>query len=80
MSKHVPRHKEVVFCIPGRWFCHPLKGLWNPGKFCLWDPEPGKILLMGPGIREIFVYVIRNPEIGIWNTAQGIRNPSNDWY
>ena len=36
-------------------------GIRNPGKFCLWNPESGKILLVESGIREKFAYGIRNP-------------------
>ena len=31
------------------------------------------------GIQEIFACGVRNPGLGIWNTAQGIRNPTEDW-
>ena len=37
----------------------------NPGNFCFWNPESGKILLLESGILGF----------GIWKTAQGIRNP-----
>ena len=35
---------------------------------------------MDSGIREIFARRIRNLGFWIWNTAQGIRNPNDDWY
>ena len=38
-----------------------------------------KFLLVESGIREILASGIRHPELKIRNTAQGIRNPSNDW-
>ena len=31
------------------------------------------------GIREILLIESGNPGFGIWNTAQGIRNPTADW-
>ena len=39
--------------------------LWNPGNFCLYNPESGKVLLIESGT------------LGFWNKAQGIRNPSS---
>ena len=45
-------------------------GILNPGKVCLWwNPESGKSLLVAS---RILGFRIRN-------TAQGIRNPTNDW-
>ena len=41
----------------------------NPGYFCLWNSESGEIWV---GDSEILGF-------GIWNIAQGIRNPINDW-
>ena len=41
----------------------------NPGYFCLWNSESGEIWHGGS---EILGF-------GIWNTAQGIRNPTYDW-
>ena len=41
----------------------------NPNNFCLWNLQPGKILLMESGLLGF----------GIRNTAQGIRNPTDDW-
>ena len=41
----------------------------NPGNFCSWNPESGKILLLESGILGL----------GPRNTAQGIRNPTKDW-
>ena len=38
---------------------------WNPGNFCLCNPESGKVLLIESGT------------LGFWNKAQGIRNPSS---
>ena len=43
-------------------------GFQNPGIFCLWNPESGNFLLVESGILGL----------GIRNTAQGIRNPTND--
>ena len=43
-------------------------GFMNAEKLCLWNPESGKILLVESGILGF----------GIWNTAQGTRNPPND--
>ena len=40
-------------------------GFPNPGNFCFWNPESGKILLLESGILGF----------GIWKTAQGSRNP-----
>ena len=42
---------------------------WNPGNLHSWNLESGNILLMESGI----------PGFGIWNTAQGIWNPTNYW-
>ena len=41
----------------------------NPWNFCLWNLEAQKIFLLASGILGF----------GIRNTAQRIRNPSNDW-
>ena len=43
------------------WRFAPCKGIRNPGKFCLWNPESGKTLLVKSGIRENFARGIRNP-------------------
>ena len=43
-------------------------GFWNQGNFCLWNLESGKILLAEFKILGF----------GIRNTAQGIRNSTND--
>ena len=44
-------------------------GSRNPRRFCFkWDPES-----------ITFCCGIRKPGLGIRNTAQGIRNPTNDW-
>ena len=61
----------------------------NPGNFGLWNSESGKSWLVQLGIGEILACKIRNrrnfcmwnPDAELWleNTAQGIRNPSNDW-
>ena len=61
-------------------------GIRNPGNFCLWNLESNKFLLRNPecwkiyesGIREIFASQSGILGFGIWNTAQGIRNPTND--
>ena len=44
-------------------------GFKTPAIFCEWNPDSGKILLVESGILSL----------GIRNTAQGIRNLSNDW-
>lgn len=41
----------------------------NPGNFWLCNPHTGNILLVESGILGF----------GIWNTAQGNRNLTNDW-
>ena len=51
----------------------------NPGKVCLWNPESGKILLVVSGIWKILLVESGILGFGIRNTAQGIRNPTNDW-
>ena len=44
----------------------------NPAKFCLWNPESGKILPSESGIREIFACGIRNPgKVCLWNPESG---------
>ena len=44
-------------------------------------PESGKLLLVEPGSWEMFLCGIQNPwPLGIHNTTQGIRNPTNDYY
>ena len=62
--------------------------MWNPksNKFLLRNPESWKIfesgirviLLVESGIREIFVSEFGILGFGVWNRAQGIRNPTND--
>ena len=62
--------------------------LRNPesSKVLLRNPESSKVLLRNPecwkiyasGIREIFASQSGILGFGIWNTAQGIRNPTND--
>ena len=42
-------------------------GFWNPGNFCLWNPESGKFCESG-----ILAFEIRR-------AAQRIRNATNDW-
>ena len=47
-------------------------GIWNPGNFCLWNPEFGKFLLVESGIREIFAREIRNSgNFYLWNLESG---------
>ena len=42
--------------------------IWNPGNFCSWNPESGKVLLVKSGIRKIFAREIRNPgNFCLWN-------------
>ena len=48
----------------------PFKEIQDPGNFCFWTLESQKVLLMESGILVF----------GIRNTAQGIRNPVNDWF
>ena len=50
------------------WFSPQIR-YQNPWNFCLWNLEAQKILLLASGILGF----------GIRNTAQRIRNPSNDW-
>ena len=50
------------------WFSPQIR-YRNPWNFCLWNLEAQKILLLASGILGF----------GIRNTAQRIRNPSNDW-
>ena len=50
------------------WFSRQIR-YRNPWNFCLWNLEAQKILLLECGILGF----------GIRNTAQRIRNPSNDW-
>ena len=50
------------------WFSRQIR-YRNPWNFCLWNLEAQKILLLASGILGF----------GIRNTAQRIRNPSNDW-
>ena len=65
-------------------------GIRNTGNFCLWDPQYGKFLLVGSGIRRNFC--LWDPEYGkllfvgseivdleSLIPAQGIRNPANNW-
>ena len=54
-----------------RTFSPSVREFWfrNPGNFCFWNPELGKILLVECGILEF----------GIQNTAPGIWNPTNEW-
>ena len=67
-------------------FLRPLQG--NPENFCLKNPESwvleSAIQLKESGIP--LTIGIQNPTgkhwnrvPGIWNTAQGIRNPTKDW-
>jgi len=43
-------------------------------------PEENELLLVGCGILEIFFIVVFGIlGFGIWNPAQGIRNPTTDW-
>ena len=65
-------------------------GFRNSQNFWLWNQESSKYLLRNPDILENFCFGIRNPEkflnpesgnfcdFGIRNTAQRIRNPTND--
>ena len=47
---------------------HAISSSHHPQNFCLWDPESAKILLVESGIQGT----------GIWNTAQGNRNSTNN--
>ena len=59
------------------WRFAPCKGIRNPGKFCLWNPESGKTLLVKSGIRENFACGIRNPgKVCLWNPESGKSLPS----
>ena len=64
-------------------------GIRNMANFCLRDPQYGKFLLVGSGIRETCLW---DPEYGKFLfvgseivalesliPAQGIRNPANNW-
>ena len=47
-------------------------GFRNPGNVCLWNPESGKFCSWNIKKSGILGF-------GMRNTAQGIRNPTNDW-
>ena len=47
---------------------HAISSSHHPQNFCLWDSESAKILLVESGIQGT----------GIWNTAQGNRNSTNN--
>ena len=65
-------------------------GFRNSENFWLWNQESSKYLLRNPDILENFCFGIRNPgkflnpesgnfcDFGLRNTAQRIRNPTND--
>ena len=59
------------------WRFAPCKGIRNPGKFCLWNPESEKTLLVKSGIRENFACGIRNPgKVCLWNPESEKSLPS----
>ena len=46
----------------------------------IWIPESRKLLPVESGIQKCFLVNLESwLEIQLWNTAQRIRNPSNDW-
>ena len=62
-------YDKVLFVVAGCLHCSVVSPHLHPGSFCLWNPELAKFFLVE---WRILVF-------GIWNTAQGIRNPTYDW-
>ena len=56
-------------------------GIRNMANFCLRDPQYGKLLLVGSGIRETCLWDPGSEIVALESLipAQGIRNPANNW-